>query len=215
MTQDIQPKRKRGRPRKDDPSRTQQVNTLTTDQAKQVVKEKRKRNRPDLANYGQEFIEPGDNRKYITFALESMRLPKLDMNDIPAVQERISMYFSRCAEQDMKPGVVGLANALGIDRKTLWAYKVGERRGDNPKLTEIIKYAYGVLEEMWESYMQNGKISPPNGIFLGKNNFGYKDVQDVVVKATDPYADGDPNDVRTKYLDGVPTDTIPSDGNVE
>jgi hypothetical protein len=215
MTQDVQPKRKRGRPRKDDPSRTQQVNTLTTDQAKQVVKEKRKRNRPDLANYGQEFIEPGDNRKYITFALESRRLPKVNFDNLDEVQERINWYFMRCAEQDMKPGVVGLANALGVDRTTLWLWKTGERRESNVEFTKIIRQAYGTLEEMWESYMQNGKISPPNGIFLGKNHFGYKDVQDVVVKATDPYADGNPEDVRNKYLDGVPTDTIPTDGKIE
>lgn len=215
MTQNTQPKRKRGRPRKDEQLKTQQVNSLTTDQAKQVVKEKRKRNRPDLANYGQEFIEPGDNRKYIAFALEFMRLPKLNFDNIPAVQSRVDYYFTRCSQEDMKPGVAGLAHALGVDRRTLWEWKNGNRRGNNLELCEIIKQAYSLMEVMWEDYMQNGKISPPNGIFLGKNNFGYKDTSEVVVHATNPYGNDNPDDVRTKYLDGMPTDTIPTDGSVE
>ena len=197
--------KKRGRPR------------LTPEQRankdiKDLVVEKKKRNRPDLANFGQEFIEPGDNTKFITFALESMRLPKLNYDDLDAVGKRIEWYFERCATQDMKPGVVGLANALGVDRITLWSWKAGTRRADNPKFTELIRQAYGFLEEMWEMYMQNGKISPPNGIFLGKNNFNYKDVQDVVVTPNNPYETEQPNAVRDKYIEGL---DIPTDGKVE
>lgn len=199
--------KKRGRPKK-----TEQA--LTDDDVKTIVKEKRHRNRPDLANFGQEFIEPGDNRKFITFAMESMRMPKLNFDNLPEVQERIEWYFTRCAEQDMKPGVVGLANALGVDRITLWAWKTGERRGDNPEFTALIKHAYSFLEEMWEVYMQNGKISPPNGIFLGKNHYGYKDVQDVVVQPVNPYGTDNPTGVRDKYIEGMPTE-VPADGNVE
>ena len=162
-------KRKRGRPRK-----TNIVNNtnLPDGTAKEIVSTKKKRNRSDLSNYGQEFIEAGDNTKFITFAMESRRLPKLNFEDIPAVQERINWYFTRCAEQDMKPGVVGLANALGIDRRTLWSWKTGERRAENKELADTIKQAYSFLEEMWEMYMQNGKIAPPNGIFLGKTTSG-------------------------------------------
>lgn len=37
--------------------------------------------------------------------------------------------------------------------------------------------------------MQNGKVNPASGIFLGKNMFGYKDVQDVVVTPNNPLGD--------------------------
>jgi hypothetical protein len=37
------------------------------------------------------------------------------------------------------------------------------------------------LEALWEDYMQNGKINPVSGIFLGKNNFGYSDKQEYVL----------------------------------
>jgi hypothetical protein len=37
------------------------------------------------------------------------------------------------------------------------------------------------MENLWENYMQNGKINPVAGIFLGKNNFGYQDKTEYVV----------------------------------
>lgn len=174
---------------------------LSAEQVTNIVK--KKRNRPDLANFGQEFIEPGDNAKYIQFAMASMKAPKLDFNDVPAVQERIEWYFNRCFELDMKPGVVGLANALGVDRKTLWAWKSGQNRAANTALIDLVKKAYAFLEELWEQYMQNGKISPPNGIFLGKNHFDYKDVADVVVTPNNPYQGASEEELKQKYLTDI------------
>ena len=165
---------------------------------------KKKRNRPDLANFGADLCEPGDNAKGIKFALESMRLPKLDFNDIPAVQERIDQYFMRCYQNDMKPGVVGLANALGVDRRTLWDWKTGNSRVANTALSDTIKKAYVMLEDMWEYYMQNGKVSPPNGIFLGKNNFGYVDQVEHVVTPNVPLQDMNPDDARKRLIESIP-----------
>ena len=143
---------------------------------------KRRRNRPDLEKFGEEFTEPGDNARYIEFALGSWNMPKVDFNNAEQVVERINWYFRRCMEHDMKPGVVGLSNALGVTRQTLWNWKEGVRRADATKESvDAIKKAYGFLEELWEDFMMNGKVSPPNGIFIGKNHFNYKDVQDVVI----------------------------------
>ena len=182
------------------------VAKISDEQVTDIVKKKQKRNRPDLANFGQEFIEPGDNAKYISFAMESMKMPALDFNNVPAVQERIEWYFTRCFQNDMKPGVVGLANALGVDRKTLWSWKTGIRRDANTALVDTIKKAYTLLEEMWEQYMQNGKISPPNGIFLGTNNFDYRDEQQVVVTPNNPYQATSDDDLKDKYLTDIPSD---------
>jgi hypothetical protein len=43
-----------------------------------------------------------------------------------------------------------------------------------------------VLEALWEDYMQNGKINPVSGIFIGKNHFGYQDKQEVVLTPNNP-----------------------------
>lgn len=179
---------------------------LNDEQITDVVKQKRKRNRPDLANFGQEYIEPGDNSRYIAFNMQFMHLPKLDFTDIPAVQSRIDMYFQLCFEQDMKPGVAGLAYALGVNRRTLWEWKTGGRRDATPELADTIKKAYAFLELLWEQYMQNGKISPPNGIFLGKNNFDYRDETQVVVTPNNPLQDMNAEDARKRLVESVPSD---------
>lgn len=179
---------------------------LTDDQATSIVKQKRKRNRPDLANFGQEYIEPGDNARYIAFNMQFMNLPKLDFSNVPAVQERIDLYFNLCFQHDMKPGVAGLAYALGVNRRTLWEWKTGGRRDTTPALADTIKKAYAFLELLWEQYMQNGKISPPNGIFLGKNNFDYRDETQVVVTPHNPLDNLNAEDARKRLVESIPND---------
>ena len=179
---------------------------LSDEQATDIVKQKRKRNRPDLANFGQEYIEPGDNARYIAFNMKFWNLPKLDFTDIPAVQKRIDMYFQMCFEEDMKPGVAGLAYSLGVNRRTLWEWKTGGRRESTPELADTIKKAYAFLELLWEQYMQNGKISPPNGIFLGKNNFDYRDETQIVVTPNNPLQGMDADTARQRLVEAIPAD---------
>ena len=54
--------------------------------------------------------------------------------------------------------------------------------------------------------MQNGKISPPNGIFLGKNNFDYRDETQVVVTPNNPYEAASEEELKDKYLTDIPGD---------
>ena len=97
--------------------------------------------------------------------------------------------------------------ALGIDRRRLWEIKTGAPMGGHtahelPTLTvDSIKKAYDFLETLWENYMHNGKINPVSGIFLGKNNFGYQDKQDIVVTPnTHNDSDYSAEDIRARYL---------------
>lgn len=139
----------------------------------------RKRNEM-LNKFGEEHIEPGDNSRYLAHAMMIRELPKIDISDPVQVENRINDYLMLCFENDMKPTVKGLCNALGsISRNTLWAWRTGQHRKGTHE--EIILRAYDLLEEMWENYMQNGKINPVAGIFLGKNNFGYQDKQEMVL----------------------------------
>lgn len=124
-------------------------------------------------------VEPGDNSKYLRHALATMNMPPIDISDINQVNDRLNWYFHHCAEDDMKPTVMGFCNSLGISRVTLMNWKNGTFRADSHQ--QVILDAYALLEELWENYMQNGKINPVSGIFLGKNNFGYADKQEYVV----------------------------------
>jgi hypothetical protein len=139
-----------------------------------------------------------------------MQLPDIDMHDIEQVNARLAEYFQIQADADLKPTVAGLGLALnGMDRRRLWEIRtdVPDRNKDLPTpVRDSIKKAYKLMENLWENYMQNGKINPVSGIFLGKNNFGYQDKTEYVVTPnTQNDSDYSPADIRKKYLTGETT----------
>lgn len=176
---------------------------------KNLTKEKKRRNRPDLEKFGQELVKPGDNARYVGHALACWNLPPLNLDDDDAVAERIQWFFKHCIEDDMKPTVTGLANALGVSRQTLYDWSKGRRRGEKSDRADLIKRAYDLLAELWEDYMLNGKVNPVSGIFLGKNHFGYTDKQELAVSPSNPL--GEPVDLKAleeKYADVI-VDEVP------
>lgn len=176
---------------------------LTPEQAVDIVKKKRGAKwTQELTADGGGTMEPGENARYVRFALASWDLPPIDISDPEQVTERLKLYFKHCAENDRRPQVVGMCNWLGISRDTLNTWKNGEYRTGTH--SDIIKKAYAMMEEMWVDYMQNGKISPPTAIFLAKNFFGYKDVADVVVTPNNPYQAASDEELKDKYLTDIP-----------
>ena len=149
-------------------------------------------------------VEDGDNAKYIRLGLEIMNLPTVDLHDSDAVQERLGEYFTIYARYDTKPTVAGMAMALGVNRQRLWEIRsdVPDRNQALPQATrDSIKKAYSFMEQLWENYMQNGKINPVSGIFLGKNHYGMVDKQEYVVTPNvQQEADFDEKDIRKRYL---------------
>ena len=150
-------------------------------------------------------VQPGDNSKYILVSMQLMNLPDIDLHDAEQVQERLREYFRIHAENDMKPTVAGMGLALnGMDRRRLWEIRtdVADRNQDLPTATrDSIKRAYKFMETMWENYMQNGKINPVSGIFLGKNNFGYQDkTEHIVTPNVNNDSDYDADDIRKRYI---------------
>lgn len=123
--------------------------------------------------------DPGDNSRFLRHALTTMGMPPIDISDPAQVEERIWWYFGHCMENDMKPTVIGMCNALGIHRDTIHTWKTGERRAGTHQ--EIVLRAYRLLEELWEDYMLNGKVNPVSGIFLGKVHFGYREQQELIL----------------------------------
>lgn len=165
-----------------------------------ATKEIKRRNRPDLAKFGEENTEPGDNARYLRFARVAFSLPPIDISDPAQVESRINQYFDFCEENDRKPNMIGMANWLGVSRDTVNSWKRGECRGGTH--SDVIRKAIDILEEIWVDYMQNGKINPASGIFLAKNMFQYKDVQDVVLTPNQPLSDAQSAvDVAQKYAE--------------
>ncbi len=153
-------------------------------------------------------LKEGTNAKFIGLSLAIATMPPIDLNDDMQVQQRIIDYFKLYENVDVKPTVNGLAMALGMDRVRLWEIKVGKKpaiAGVNlsPTSTNAVKRAYQILEELWENYMQNGAINPVSGIFLGKNNFGYKDQQETVVTTDKLVEQKDRATLEQKYNDTI------------
>ena len=162
-------------------------------------------------------VEPGDNTKYVLLGARLFNLPPIDLKDPVQVNARLNEFFTIHAEADMKPTVSGMGMALGLDRRRLWEIKTGaqDRNQDLPTLTrDSIKKAYEYMEILWENYMQNGKINPVSGIFLGKNNFGYQDKTEYVVTPNmNNDSDYDAADIRKRYLTDSATFEQLSDGS--
>lgn len=66
------------------------------------------------------------------------------------------------------------------------------------------------MENLWENYMQNGKINPVSGIFLAKNNFGYQDKTEYVLTPnTNSDSDYSADDIRKRYLNNSDAQLLP------
>ena len=160
---------------------------LTPNQQNQII-EKAKKSwvRNPQENFGMENVQAGDNAKYLRHNLLALDLPPIDLDSDEQVLDRIQWYFNHCVENDMKPGIAGLCNALGISRMTFFNWQNKGSR-DRKEHQIIAQRAKAILEDMMEQYMMNGKVNPVSGIFLMKNNFeGYYDRQDVVLSPGSP-----------------------------
>ena len=163
-------------------------------------------------------VEDGDNTKYLMANVELMNMPDIDIKNPEEVRQRVNDYFKLYATYDMKPTVAGLAMALGLDRRRLWEIKTGALVGGHtdqhlpPETVDSIKKAYKLMENLWETYMNSGKINPVSGIFLGKNNFGYQDKTEYVLTPNQKTeSDYDAEDIRKRYLSDSTTIDSESD----
>ena len=114
--------------------------------------------------------------------LELFKLPYIDPYYKPeAGIERITEYLNICIKNNMKPTVEGLATAFGVSRKTIWKW-VNDIDSDSLPVNfrVTLKKVYQVLNSNFTDLSINGKINPVISIFLMKNNFGYKDQNEVI-----------------------------------
>ena len=196
--------------------------TVDTEKEKKPVKKKGKPrggNSPVIGDNGL-MLEPGDNAKFMRVNMVLFNMEKIDMKDIDAVQSRINEFFMLYASNDMKPTVAGMAMALNMDRRRLWEIKTGNKGISTPDLPpcgqDSIKKAYNLMENLWETYMNSGKVNPVSGIFLGKNNFGYSDKQEYVLtpnQQNDNEYDAD--SIRERYIAADQQKKLTDGGNDE
>lgn len=154
-------------------------------------------------------LEAGDNTKFMTVQMALFNMPDIDMENVEEVQQRLNDFFALYTEADMKPTVAGMALALnGMSRRTLWAIVndtptggAGYKTALPREVASSIKKAYKIMENLWETYMNSGKVNPVAGIFLGKNNYGYQDKTEYVLtpNARDE-SDYSADEIRERYI---------------
>ena len=154
-------------------------------------------------------LNKGDNAKYMAVNIKLYNMPEIDLHNAEQVQQRLTDYFNLYLENDMKPTVAGMALALnGMNSRYLWAitHEGGYTGGDRYKpalpndVTLVIKKAYNIMENLWESYMNSGKINPVAGIFLGKNNYGYQDKTEYVLTPNQQQEEYSAEEIRKRYM---------------
>lgn len=106
------------------------------------------------------------------------------------LSKKIDEYFKWCDEKKQiiiaekvnkviyKPYTVsGLCLYLGICRDTLCEYE------KNPKFSDTVRRAKNRIENWIEEHSLNGDLNPTISIFNLKNNFGWRDKQEIDMKA--------------------------------
>lgn len=175
----------------------------------QVIKKKPRGGNNWLSPENMLNVEKGDNSKIMGVNIALFQMKNIDMNDAEAVSQRLGEYFTLYEQADLKPTVAGMALALnGMSRQTLSAIVHNRPTGSDGymsalprEVTDTIKKAYKLMENMWESYMNSGKINPVSGIFLGKNNYGYQDKTEYVLTPNQQNdSDYNAEDIRQRYL---------------
>ena len=174
----------------------------------EIVKQKRKPAGMAAALAGDLGQEPGDNTRIVQTNMKFFDMPRVDLKNPDAVRERLCEYFKIYGEADLKPTVAGMAMALGVNRRTLWAIANDQPTGGNgyklnlpPESTDLVKKAYEMLEMSMEAYANSGKINPVMAIFMLKNHWQYADKTEYVLTPNQQQAsDYDAEDIRKRYL---------------
>ena len=96
-----------------------------------------KQTRPKRSEQMKPQLEKGDVGRYLRHALDGFNLPPIDISDIEQVKGRCEWYFNHCIEDDVRPTVTGLSNALGITRQTFNRNRQISRRIKRPPSQRI------------------------------------------------------------------------------
>ena len=110
-------------------------------------------------------------KKGCEHSMETGRPMKFKSNE--ELKEKIDKYFADCDEKGKPYTVSGLAVALGTTRRTLLDYE------EKDEFFHTIKNAKAKIEAFNEEMLYNKNVSTTGVIFNLKNNYGWKDKQEI------------------------------------
>ena len=112
------------------------------------------------------------NRQVIAHTKHIRQIKKPSPAFPKTIEEACEKYLDICEEDGVKPSVSGLGFALGVSREVLLQWVRGEV---SVECADVVKYYFSLLEVFDESAMKENKTNVVAGVFLAKNNYGYKD----------------------------------------
>lgn len=102
----------------------------------------------------------------------------LKYKNVEDMQIDIEQYFAECDENGKPYTVSGLAYALGTTRRTLLDYQ------EKDEFSHTIKEAKAKIERFNEEMLYSRDVSTTGVIFNLKNNYGWKDKQEIEAEVT-------------------------------
>lgn len=186
---------------------------IRTDEGERVVKlrkdgsVKKSSLAPNNPHASQPLTIPGDlTQKNMMILDEVMSWGECTLQDPEDVENRIREYFILCSQCDIRPTVAGLGFSVGLDRRRINEFTHGDlhrfpRTGNKEVVPIIVKY-YDMMQVMFESALSEEKGNPTKWIFLGKNNYDYKDSHESIVTHNAPTDDTrSKEEIARKYLE--------------
>ena len=109
------------------------------------------------------------------------QMPMVDLDDRKAVHKRIEDYFKLCRDDSAMPNLPGLSMSLHITKNQFCNVENGRSKTAPQWLRDEFMMARTMLNALTEQGMLDGSMQAIPSIFVLKNNFGYKDQQDIVL----------------------------------
>ena len=154
-------------------------------------------------------VDIESNAKMIQCVLDNFNSIKPDLHDSKQVENAINNYFQNCISKGLRPGNLGLYNALDLNKKEVYDLLHGlTPRKASVECIELIKKACKAMSEYRELLGSSGKLSPPVLIFWQKNFDGLEDVQRMEVTAENQLKpEKTPEEIQKMLEEDIPIDT--------
>ena len=178
-------KRKRGRPRKDDPVQKIVLDPKSVERRKNQQKALDNTLTRSLKADAGEDLQAKDTRNIIRHNMKLAGLPPIDLTNPKHVEHRVKEYFKICDEDNIKPHIPGLAVACGTTAQYLWRLRSQAAAGNLPKgnaeVQAVFLRAISVLQGAAENMLLEGSTNPVAMFFHMRNNYGYRNADEPAI----------------------------------
>lgn len=162
---------------------------------------------------------PVEKSNDVAYAKELFMLPTIDVGDPDAVRDRYFELLELSEKYGRAITIEALSMGFDTTRDEIIRVSKGEKCRLGARLSiasaKIFQKCLNSVAGIWATHMSSGDFKQPvAGIFIGKNNFGYGDVTETVVRHESAKLGPSKAELEAKYQSALPSET-PVDADVE